>query len=78
LPSDLGRFIPGMIQTDALIGPGNSGGPMLNRKGEVVGITTAIQLSSAQYTQRTVGFGVPSNTLKELLPRLGAGGTPAN
>ncbi len=78
LPSDLAGFIPGMIQTDALIGPGNSGGPILNRKGEVVGITTAIQLSSAQHTQRSVGFGVPSNTLKELLPRLGAGGTPAN
>ena len=70
LPSDLGRFIPGMIQTDALIGPGNSGGPMLNRKGEVVGITTAIELSSAQYTQRSVGFAVPSNTLKEVLPKL--------
>lgn len=70
LPSDLGRFIPGMIQTDALIGPGNSGGPMLNKKGEVVGITTAIELSSAQYTQRSVGFAVPSNTLKEVLPQL--------
>lgn len=70
LPSDLGRFIPGMIQTDALIGPGNSGGPMLNRKGEVVGVTTAIELRSAQYTQRSVGFAVPSNTLKNLLPRL--------
>lgn len=70
LPSDLGRFIPGMIQTDALINPGNSGGPMLNRDGEVIGITTAIELSAAKINQRSIGFAVPSNTLSALLPRL--------
>ena len=70
LPSDLGRFIPGMIQTDALINPGNSGGPMLNRDGEVVGITTAIELSASKLNQRSIGFAVPSNTLANLLPRL--------
>ena len=70
LPSNLGRFIPGMIQTDALINPGNSGGPMLNRDGEVIGITTAIELSAPKINQRSIGFAVPSNTLIELLPRL--------
>jgi len=70
LPSDLGRFIPGMIQTDALINPGNSGGPMLNRDGEVIGITTAIELAAPKINQRSIGFAVPSNTLAELLPRL--------
>ena len=70
LPSDLGRFIPGMIQTDALINPGNSGGPMLNRDGEVIGITTAIELSAPKINQRSIGFAVPSNTLADLLPRL--------
>lgn len=69
LPSDLGRFIPGMIQTDALISPGNSGGPMLNSAGEVVGITTAIELSSDRVSQR-IGFAVPINTVQQLLPRL--------
>jgi serine protease Do len=67
--SELGRFIPGMLQTDALISPGNSGGPMLNRDGQVVGITTAVELSSAQINQR-IGFAGPINTLRELLPQL--------
>lgn len=74
LPSDLGRFIPGMLQTDALISPGNSGGPMLNSAGQVVGITTAIELSSDRVNQR-IGFAVPINTLKELLPQLKEPGT---
>jgi S1-C subfamily serine protease len=69
LRSKLGRFIPGMLQTDALISPGNSGGPMLNRAGQVVGITTAVELSSAQISQR-IGFAVPVNTLREVLPQL--------
>jgi 2-alkenal reductase len=69
LHSELGRFIPGMLQTDALISPGNSGGPMLNRAGQVVGITTAVELSSAQISQR-IGFAVPVNTLREVLPQL--------
>ncbi|MFQ6026186.1 MAG: S1C family serine protease [Dehalococcoidia bacterium] len=70
LRSDLGRFIPGMLQTDALINPGNSGGPLLNSSGQVVGINTAIELSSAELNQRSIGFAVPINTLEELLPRL--------
>lgn len=69
LPSSLGRFIPGMLQTDALISPGNSGGPMLNSAGHVIGITTAIELSSSQIHQR-IGFAVPVNILREILPQL--------
>lgn len=70
LRSDLGRFIPGMLQTDALINPGNSGGPLLNSDGQVVGINTAIELTAAESHQRSIGFAVPINTLEELLPRL--------
>jgi 2-alkenal reductase len=69
LPSELGRLMPGMLQTDALISPGNSGGPMLNSSGQVVGITTAIELSSAKITQR-IGFAVPINVVRDLLPEL--------
>jgi 2-alkenal reductase len=69
MPSSLGRLVPGMLQTDALISPGSSGGPMLNSAGEAIGVTTAIELSSAQVNQR-VGFAVPSKTLRELLPQL--------
>jgi S1-C subfamily serine protease len=71
-PSELGRLMPGMLQTDALISPGNSGGPMLNGSGQVVGITTAIELSSAKISQR-IGFAVPVNTVKDLLPQLKGG-----
>jgi len=69
MPSELGRLIPGMLQTDALISPGSSGGPMLNSSGQVIGITTAIELSSAKISQR-IGFAVPINTVRDLLPQL--------
>ncbi len=53
------------IQTDALINPGNSGGPLFNMRGEVVGVNTAI-ISRGQ----GIGFAVPINMVKELLPNL--------
>lgn len=78
LDSDISRPISGVLQTDALIGPGNSGGPLLNRDGEVVGINTAIQISaleliSPRIAQRSIGFAVPVNTLGAMLPDLKAG-----
>ena len=68
LPQDSGYSIPDVIQTDAAINPGNSGGPLLNMKGEVVGINTAIQSATGEFTG--VGFAVPSNTVKEVIPVL--------
>jgi serine protease Do len=53
------------IQTDASINPGNSGGPLFNLKGEVVGIPTAIRQGA-----QNIGFAVPINALKEVLPQL--------
>jgi len=53
------------IQTDALINPGNSGGPLFNMRGEVVGVNTAI-MSGGQ----GIGFAVPINMVKDLLPNL--------
>lgn len=53
------------IQTSALINPGNSGGPLINLFGEVVAINTAI-IAKAQ----GLGFAVPSNVAKELIPHL--------
>jgi len=50
--------IADVIQTTALLNPGNSGGPLLNYQGQVVGITTAIVSSS-----QGLGFAIPSNTL---------------
>jgi len=53
------------IQTDASIHPGNSGGPLLNMAGQVVGISTAIRAEADR-----IGFAIPINMVKELLPRL--------
>ena len=70
LPSELGRPISNVIQTDALINPGNSGGPLLDSNGAVMGINTAIQVSPAGAASRGIGFAVPINTVKSVLPRL--------
>jgi serine protease Do len=59
------RSFENYIQTDAAINFGNSGGPLLNTSGEVVGINTAI-FRPAQ----NIGFAVPINTLKNILPQL--------
>jgi serine protease Do len=56
------------IQTDASINPGNSGGPLINLRGEVVGINTAIFSRSG--TNIGIGFAIPVNLVKELLPQL--------
>jgi serine protease Do len=59
------------IQTNALINPGNSGGPLFDLKGDVVGVTTAI-VSQGQ----GIGFAVPINLVKDLLPNLLDNGRP--
>lgn len=56
------------IQTDASVNPGNSGGPLLNLRGEVVGINTAV------IPNRQVAFAIPINLAKSLLPELQARG----
>ncbi|MBM3903545.1 MAG: PDZ domain-containing protein [Thaumarchaeota archaeon] len=65
---DAGYSIPSVIQTDAAINPGNSGGPMLNLEGQVIGINTAIQSTTGEFSG--IGFAVPSNTIKRLVPVL--------
>ncbi|TSA87540.1 PDZ domain-containing protein [Deinococcus detaillensis] len=61
-----------VIQTDAAINPGNSGGPLLDSSGQVIGINTQI-LSGGSDQNAGVGFAIPINTAKSLLPRLEAG-----
>jgi serine protease Do len=63
-----------MLQTDAAINPGNSGGPLLNARGEVIGMNTAIITNSqSEGTNIGIGFAVPSNAVRELLPQLREG-----
>ena len=68
LPSDSGFQIPDVIQTDAAINPGNSGGPLLNMRGDIVGINTAIQSTTGEFTG--VGFAIPSQTVAKIVPTL--------
>jgi S1-C subfamily serine protease len=63
-----GRTITGVIQTDAAINQGNSGGPLLDSAGRVIGINSAI--FSPTGTNTGVGFAVPVDTLRRILPDL--------
>jgi putative serine protease PepD len=60
--------ISGAIQTDAAINHGNSGGPLLNMEGHVVGVTTQIESDSGG--NEGVGFAVPSNTIAPVVAKL--------
>ena len=60
--------IPQVIQTDAAINPGNSGGPLLDRLGRVIGINT--QIISRTGASTGIGFAVPINAAKQVIPEL--------
>jgi S1-C subfamily serine protease len=68
LESQDGREMSGIIQTDAAINRGNSGGPLLDSAGRVIGINTAIFSPSG--TNVGVGFAVPVDTIRRVLPDL--------
>ena len=61
-----GGAIEDAIQTDAAVNPGNSGGPLLNSRGEVIGITTLIA-SNGSDQSAGIGFAIPINTAKAVL-----------
>jgi S1-C subfamily serine protease len=63
-----GKLIDDVIQTDAAINPGNSGGPLLNSHGELIGINT--QIFSTSGGNIGIGFAVPVNTAKSIIPDL--------
>ncbi len=72
LQSPSGRTIHDVIQTDAAVNPGNSGGPLLDSHGRVVGINSAIYSPSG--TSAGIGFAVPADTVRRLVPQLIAHG----
>ncbi|MFN3479359.1 MAG: S1C family serine protease, partial [Thermodesulfovibrionales bacterium] len=63
-----GRLMRGIIQTDAAVNPGNSGGPLLDSSGKMIGITTAI--FSPVGANIGIGFAIPVNTAKKIVPQL--------
>jgi S1-C subfamily serine protease len=79
--SGTGRLIPDVIQTDAALNPGNSGGPLLNSRGEVIGVNTAI-IRGAQSISFAVAIDIAAWVIPQLLQHgrvrrgyLGVGGT---
>ena len=60
--------IPNVIQTDAAINPGNSGGPLLDIEGNVIGINS--QIISRSGGNQGIGFAIPINSVKKIIPTL--------
>lgn len=68
LPSRAGRTMKSIIQIDAALNRGNSGGPLLDARGRLIGMNTAIASSTGENTG--VGFAIPVDTLKRVVPQL--------
>ncbi len=68
LPSDSGQTIEHLIQTDAAINPGSSGGPLLDSAGRLIGINTAIFSTTGESVG--IGFAVPVDTVNRVVPEL--------
>jgi S1-C subfamily serine protease len=77
--SAIGRSIPSLqrdfdisnvLQTDAAINPGNSGGPLLDGLGRVIGVNSQIETGGSGEGNIGIGFAVPVDTVKEVVPRL--------
>lgn len=68
LPGKAGRTMKSMIQLDAALNRGNSGGPLLDTHGRLIGMNTAIASSTGENTG--VGFAIPVDTVKRVVPQL--------
>src|SRR5262249_16352609 len=79
--SGLNRTVAGsghddLIQTDAAINSGNSGGPLLNLEGQVIGINTlTVRDTNTGNVAEGLGFAIPSNTIAQVAKQIMAQGT---
>jgi putative serine protease PepD len=74
IQSPNGFSIDKVIQTDAAVNPGNSGGPLLNDKGQVIGVNSQIATAAGGGDGNVgIAFSIPSNTVKQVLPQLESG-----
>jgi S1-C subfamily serine protease len=72
LPTRAGRTMKSIIQIDAALNRGNSGGPLLDTRGRLIGMNTAIASSTGENTG--VGFAIPIDAVKRVVPQLIANG----
>ena len=70
-----GFAIDNVIQTDAAINPGNSGGPLIDAAGRVIGINSQIETGGSGDGSVGIGFAVPIDTARTVLPQLEKGGS---
>ena len=68
LPTESGREVVGVIQTDAAVNPGNSGGPLVDSSARLIGVNTAILAPTGSFTG--VGFAIPVDTVNRIVPEL--------
>ncbi|KAL8032230.1 hypothetical protein ABFX02_13G082200 [Erythranthe guttata] len=76
IPSPNGRAIRGAIQTDAAINAGNSGGPLIDSYGHVIGVNTSTFTRRGSGTSSGVNFAIPIDTAVRIVPYLIVYGTP--
>jgi S1-C subfamily serine protease len=74
LTSPQGTPIDRVIQTDAVLNHGNSGGPLLNAQGQVVGVSSAIATGDTAEGNLGIGFAIPINTVRDVVAELKAQG----
>ncbi|CAI7859024.1 unnamed protein product, partial [Closterium sp. NIES-53] len=76
IPAPTGAAIRGAIQTDAAINAGNSGGPLLDSFGRIIGVNTATFTRSGSGSSSGVNFAIPVDTVRRVVPRLIVYGAP--
>ena len=72
------EHLTGLIQTDAALNPGNSGGPLIDAQNQVIGMNTAIASSPNPGSAQDIGFSIPIDVAMQLVPSLEKGVVPAS